>query len=345
MLRFLTAGESHGKALLGILEGMPAGLKVDMHFINKELRRRQGGYGRGGRMKIENDTVEILSGLKNAATIASPIGFVIKNKDARLDTMEGVFCPRPGHGDLAGGLKYGFDDLRCVLERASARETAMRVAVGAICKQLLKEFKISITSSVLSVGGQTQQERIKHIIDQAKQDNDTLGGIFKVVASGVPVGLGSYVQYDRRLDGRLAMAVMSVPAIKAVGIGLGVHCADKYGSQVHDAIYYTKQKGYYRLTNNAGGIEAGVSNGEDVVVCGYMKPIATLGRPLDSVDIRNKKAHKAAVERYDTCAVESAGVVGEAMVAFEIAKAFLEKFGCDSLKEITRNYRAFQRQL
>lgn len=345
MLRFLTAGESHGKALLGILEGMPAGLKMRTDFINKELRRRQSGYGRGARMKIEKDAVEITSGLKNGTTIASPIGLSIRNKDASIDTLAALYCPRPGHGDFAGGIKYGFGDLRCVLERASARETAMRVAIGAICKQLLATFKITIVGNVIAVGGERKENKIRQIIDQAREDKDTLGGIFEVAAKGVPVGLGSYAHYDRRLDARLAMSIMSIPAIKAVGIGLGIHGADKYGSQVHDAIYYHKQKGYYRLTNNAGGIEAGVSNGQDIVVCAYMKPIATLGNPLDSVDIRTKKAHKAGVERSDTCAVYAASVIGEAVVAFELAQAFLEKFGCDSIKEITNNYNVYKRNL
>lgn len=343
MLRFLTAGESHGKALLGILEGMPAGLKIDTNFINKELARRQSGYGRGARMKIEKDTVEILSGTKNGITIASPLGLSIRNKDASINTLAALYCPRPGHGDFAGGAKYGFGDLRCVLERASARETAMRVAIGAICKLLLGAFKINVTSTVLSVGGQTTEKSIHHVIQHAVDKKDTLGGIFEVATKGVPTGLGSYVQYDRRLDARLAMSVMSIPAIKAVGIGLGIDYADKYGSQAHDAIYYSKQKGYYRLTNNAGGIEAGVSNGQDIVVRAYMKPISTLGNPLDSVDMRTKKAHKAGVERSDTCAVYAASVIGEAVVAFELAQAFLEKFGCDSVKEITNNYNAYKR--
>lgn len=345
MLRFLTAGESHGKALTGILEGMPAGLKIDKNFINKELSRRQSGYGRGARMKIEKDKVEITGGLKSGTTIASPIGLSIRNKDARIDTLAGLYYPRPGHGDLAGGLKYGFDNLRCVLERASARETAMRVAIGAIGKLLLRTFKIKVTSKVLSVGGQVTEKSIKHVIGHAQDTKDTLGGIFEVVAKGVPVGLGSYVQYDRRLDARLAMSIMSIPAIKGVGIGLGVLYAGQYGSQVHDAIYYNRKKGYYRLTNNAGGIEAGVSNGENIVVSACMKPIATLGNPLQSVDIRTKKAHKASVERYDTCAVYAASVIGEAVVAFELARAFLEKFGCDSIKEITNNYNSYRKNL
>ncbi len=345
MLRFLTAGESHGKALLGILEGMPAGLKIEKNFIDKELARRQSGYGRGQRMQIEKDKVEILSGVIKSVTIGSPIGLLINNKDAKLDGLPPLYSPRPGHGDLAGGLKYGFTDLRCVLERASARETAMRVAVGAICKILLDKFKIKILSKVVSIGGEVKEDKIKQIIDEAKRQKDTVGGIFEVVAKGVVVGLGSYAHYDRRLDTNLAKAVMSIPAVKAVEIGLGFGCAEKFGSQVHDAIYYSKTKGYYRLTNNAGGIEAGVSNGEDIVLRACMKPIATLGNPLDSVDIRTKKPHKAQVERYDTCAVYAAGVIAEAVVAFEIAKAFLEKFGSDSIKEITQNITSYIKTL
>lgn len=337
MLRFLTAGESHGKALIGILEGMPAGLKIDKAFIDKELARRQSGYGRGDRMKIEKDKTEIISGTFKSVTIGSPIGLYIRNKDASIDKLSPLFSPRPGHGDLAGGIKYDFSNLRCVLERASARETAMRVAIGAICKSLLDKFKIKVSSKVCSIGGEYGEKKIKQAIDQAKKSKDTLGGIFDVVVRGVPIGLGSYVHYDRRLDARLAMGVMSIPAIKGVGIGLGFEYGDKYGSEVHDAIYYSVKKGYYRLTNNAGGIEAGVSNGQDIVLRVCMKPISTLGDPLDSVDIRTKKPHKAQVERYDTCAVYSASVVSESVVAFEIARAFIEKFGGDTIKEISRN--------
>jgi len=343
MLRFLTAGESHGKALLGVLEGMPAGLKINKAFIDAELKRRQSGYGRGARMKTEKDKVEIISGVKNGVTIASPIGLLIRNKDASIDKLHSIQCPRPGHGDLAGGIKYDFSDLRCVLERASARETAMRVAIGAICKILLSQFKIKILSSVICVGGYSEELSVKQAIDEAKNKKDTLGGIFEVIVKGVPVGLGSYVQYDRRIDALLSMAIMSVPAIKGVEIGLGFGSADKYGSEVHDAICHSKKKGYYRLTNNAGGIEAGISNGEDIIIRACMKPISTLGRPLDSVDIRSKKAHKAQVERYDTCAVYAASVVGEAVVAFEIAKLFLEKFGSDSIRELKNNLNAYLR--
>jgi len=341
MLRFLTAGESHGKSLLGILEGMPAGLKIDKALIDKDLARRQAGYGRGQRMKIEKDRVEILSGVVKSVTIASPIGLLINNKDAKLDALPPLYCPRPGHGDLAGGLKYGFSDLRCVLERASARETAMRVAVGAICKMLLSKFKINIASKVISIGGQTREDSIKKVIDDAARRKDTVGGVFEVIIKGVAAGLGSYVHYDRRLDASLAGALMSIPAVKGVEIGAGFSCARKFGTQFHDAIYYSKTKGYYRITNNAGGIEAGVSNGQDIILRACMKPISTIGNPLDSVDTRTKKQHKAQVERYDTCAVHSAGVVAEAAAAFEIAKAFLEKFGSDSINEITQNLASY----
>ncbi|MFH1622034.1 MAG: chorismate synthase [Candidatus Omnitrophota bacterium] len=341
MLRFLTAGESHGKALMGILEGMPAGLKINKSFIDKELSRRQSGYGRGDRMKIEKDKVEIISGVVKSITIGSPIGLCIRNKDFSIDKLLPLYFPRPGHGDLAGGIKYDFKNLRCVLERASARETAMRVAIGAICKILLDKFKIKISTIICSIAGEFQNSKIKQEIDKAKQAKDTVGGIFEVIVKGVPIGLGSYVHYDRKLDARLAMSLMSIPAIKAVEVGLGFGCADRFGSQVHDAIYYNKHKGLYRGSNNAGGIEAGVSNGQDIVLRLCMKPISTLGDPLDSIDIRNKKPHKAQVERYDTCAVHSAGVVAEAMVAFEIARVFLEKFGSDTISEISRNFSSY----
>lgn len=337
MLRFLTAGESHGKALLGILEGMPAGLKIDKKFIDKQLTRRQSGYGRGGRMKIEKDRVQIISGVKKSMTLGSPIGLIVANKDAKIDKLPALYAPRPGHGDLVGGLKYGFSDLRCVLERASARETAMRVAIGAICSQLLNKFKIKVSGRVASIHGEARESWMKKAVDRAKQKRDTIGGVFEVMVKGVPIGLGSYVHWDRRLDAKLAMGLMSIPAIKAVEIGLGSGCANRYGSQVHDAIYFSKDKGFYRETNNAGGIEAGVSNGEDIVLRACMKPISTIGTPLDSVDIRSKRSRKAGVERYDTCAVNAASVVGEAVVAFQILSSFMEKFGSDSVKDISSN--------
>lgn len=340
MLRFLTAGESHGKCLVAILEGMAAGLKVDKNYIDKELFRRQAGYGRGPRMKIEKDKVEILSGLRKGITLGSPVSLLIKNKDFSIDKLSPVFSPRPGHADLAGILKYGFTDGRDVLERASSRETAARVAVGAVCKIFLDELGIEISSRVLLIGGQTKRDLIQKKIQEAIKRKDTVGGIFEIVAKGVPVGLGSYAQYDRRLSASLTAAVMSIPGIKAVEIGLGAGYAYKFGSECHDAIYYGKS-GFYRRTNNAGGLEGGITNGEDLVIRACMKPIATLGKPLASVNIRTKKPALASIQRSDICVVESAGVIAENMLAFELAKAFMEKFGSDSLAEIRRNYTGY----
>ena len=341
MLRFLTAGESHGRCMIAILEGMPAGLKIDLKEMNIELRRRQFGYGRGERMKIEADSVEILSGVKNNLTLGSPIGLYVQNKDFRIDDLLPLTNPRPGHADLAGCLKYGHQDIRNVLERASARETVSRVAVGSVCKLFLKEFGIAIISDVLMIAGEKNKDKMNKKIDQAKKNLDTVGGVFGIVATGVPVGLGSYVASDRRLNARLAAALASIPAIKAVEFGLGKDYAYAQGSHVHDAIYYSKEKGFYRKTNNAGGIEGGISNGEPLVLRCTMKPIATMGKPLDSVDIVTKKPVRASVERYDTCAVAAAGVVGESVVAFELACALVEKFGGDSMIEIKRNYKAY----
>jgi chorismate synthase len=292
-------------------------------------------------MKIEADSVEILSGVKNNLTLGSPIGLYVPNKDFRIDDLLPLTNPRPGHADLAGCLKYGHQDIRNVLERASARETVSRVAVGSVCKLFLKEFGIGISSDVLMIAGEKNKEKMNKKIDQAKKNLDTVGGIFSLVATGVPVGLGSYVSGDRRLNARLAGALASIPAIKAVEFGLGKDYAYARGSHVHDAIYYSKEKGFYRKTNNAGGIEGGISNGEPIVVRCTMKPIATVGRPLDSVDIVTKKPVRATVERYDTCAVAAAGVVGESVVAFELAQALVEKFGGDSMNEIKRNYKAY----
>jgi len=345
MLRFLTSGESHGKFLLAILEGMPCGLKIDKKFINQELARRQKGFGRGPRMKIEKDKAEIISGIKEEKTLGSPIGILIKNKDFSIDYLPKVISPRPGHADLAGVLKYGFKDIRNVLERASARETASRVAVGAICKLFLKEFNILIKSKVLMVAGETNKEFIFKKIKEAKEKKDTLGGIFEVVAKNVPVGLGSYVHWDRRLDSRIAQAVISIPGVKAIEFGLGFGYAKRFGSEVHDAIYYSKSKGYFRLTNNAGGIEGGISNGKDLVIRACMKPISTLLNPLDSVNILTKKPTKASVERSDICVVESAGVIAESMIAFVLADAFLEKFGADNLTDIKENYFSYLKKL
>ena len=323
MLRYLTAGESHGKALLAILEGMPAGLKVRKEKIDAELLHRQSGYGRGPRMKIEKDKAQIISGLHKGITMGSPIGLLIENKDFSIEKSPKVTCPRPGHADLSGVLKYGFSDARDVLERASARETASRVGIGALCKIFLSEFKISISSQVISIGGETFPENRKEKISEAIKEKDTVGGIFEIIAKGVPCGLGSYVQADKRLDARLAAGIMSIPGIKAVEFGLGFGYADKFGSEVHDAIYYAKNRGYFRKTNNAGGIEGGISNGEDIVLRACMKPISTLLNPLDSVNISTKKPAKATVERSDICVVEAAGVVAESAVAFVLSDALL----------------------
>lgn len=345
MLRYLTAGESHGKALLAILEGLPSGLKVQREKIDAELARRQSGYGRGPRMQIEKDKVEIISGLHKGSTIGSPVGMFIQNKDFSIDTQAAIPNPRPGHADLAGLLKYGFDNARPVLERASARETATRVAVGAVCKILLAEFDITINSEVLAIGGKTAKEQMRKAIDEAIQKKDSLGGVFQVVISGVPAGLGSYAQPDRRLNARLGCAIMSIPGIKAIEFGLGIECAKRLGSQVHDAIYFSQERGYYRKTNNAGGIEGGISNGEDIVIHGHMKPIATLSNPLPSVDIKSKKPVRASIQRADICAVEAAGVVAEALAAFEIASALLEKFGGDCLKDIQQAYSVYLKRI
>lgn len=338
MLRFLTAGESHGKALVAILEGMVSGLRLDKRRIDLELARRKQGGGRGGRMKLEDDKVEILSGIKGGFTLGSPLALLIENKDYKIEELPRVYCPRPGHADLAGSIKYGFSDIRNVLERASARETAARTAVGAVCKIFLEQFKIKINSSIVSIGGEFEATTINKKIKEAIDARDTLGGIFEVKALGLPIGLGSYVHYDRRLSARLASAVMSIPAIKSVEFGLGFGYAVEFGSCVHDAIFYEKGKGYFRKTNNAGGLEGGVTNGEPLIIRACMKPISTLGNPLASVNIATKKLAKAAVERYDTCAVEAAGVIAEGVVALELAGAFLEKFGGDSLAETRQNF-------
>jgi len=345
MLRYLTSGESHGKALLAILEGMPAGLKVDKENIDFELARRQSGYGRGPRMQIEKDRAMIVSGLHKGLTIGSPIGILIKNNDSGLDSLLAVANPRPGHADLAGLLKYGFEDVRSVLERASARETASRVAVGALCKQFLSEFEITVRSAVLNIGGKTAKEAMNKITDEAVHKKDTLGGIFQVVINNVPVGLGSYAHPDKRLNACLAGGLMSIPGIKGVEFGLGFGCADKFGSKVHDAIYFSKDKGYYRKTNNAGGIEGGISNGQPIIIKCCMKPIATLGKPLSSVDINTKKAVSASVQRADTVAVEAAGVIAEGVAAFAITASFLEKFGADSLKDIKQAFGAYLKRI
>ncbi len=345
MLRYLTAGESHGEALVAILEGVPAGLKIDATVINKELKRRQSGFGRGRRMQIETDKVHILSGLKNGVSIGSPIALLIKNKDFKISKLPKVLFPRPGHADLAGLLKYGFTDARDVLERASARSTAVTVALGTVCKILLRQFGIEISSCVLSVGGEKTKEGMEEKIRQAINKKDTVGGIFEVVAKGVPPGLGSYTQPDKRLGARLAAEIMGTPGVKSIEIGLGLGFAYQFGSEVHDEIHYSRGKGFYRLTNNAGGIEGGISNGENIIVRACMKPISTLMNPLKSVNIITKKPGAANVERSDTCVVSAAGVVAESACAYVLADAFLEKFGSDSLRDIKDSYRNYLKKI
>lgn len=385
MLRFLTAGESHGRALVVILEGLPAGLSIDHDAITRELRRRQGGYGRGRRMAIESDKAEILSGVRAGETIGGPVAMMIENRDwtnwqytmrvGETAPPEGeggarrapVTRPRPGHADLAGGAKYDRDDLRDILERASARETAARVAAGALARQLLAHAGIRLASHVFRIAGVALPNHLTVTFDQAaaldadaplrcvdagierqmiaeidraKEAGDTLGGAFEVIATGVPIGLGSYVQWDRKLDGRLAQALMSIPAIKAVGIGAGPEVAALPGSRVHDEIVpdesHAHVTGVARPTNNAGGLEGGVTNGEDLRVTAAMKPISTLMKPLRSVDLVTKAPSLAAIERSDVCAVPAAAVVGEAMVALVLADALLERFGADSVSALDR---------
>ncbi len=371
MLRYLTGGESHGKSLVAIVDGVPSGLKVESAFLNRELSRRMAGFGRGKRMAIEKDAIEIVSGLRRSYTIGSPVTVMIANVDHSLDRLPEVLRPRPGHADLAGALKYGHTDMRNVLERASARDTASRVAVGAIAKLLLKGFGIDLASHVVAIGPVEARAqdlsfarivemaerstvrcadpkagaRMVRSIEAASKDGDTLGGIFEVIVHGCPPGLGSYSQWDRRLDGLLAKALVSIQAVKGVSFGIGFEAAARRGSSVHDAIFYDTRRGFYRKTNAAGGIEGGMTNGEDVVIRAVMKPIATLTSALPSVDIVTKKAARAAVERADVCAVPACGVVGEAVVAYEIANAFLEKFGGDSVEEIRRNYDGYVAQV
>ena len=345
MLRYLTAGESHGWGLVAIIEGVPAGLRLDLKRINLELKRRQQGFGRGPRMQLEKDTAKIISGLKGQITLGSPITLVITNKDNSIEKLPKVSCPRPGHADLAGLLKYGFSDCRQVLERASARSTACTVAVGAVCKEFLREFGVKVISRVVSIAGQTSLAQMRSKISEAMARKDTVGGVFEVVAEGVVAGLGSYVHYDRRLDGRLAQAIMAIPGIKAVEVGLGFGYADKFGSQVHDEIFYQAKAGFRHKSNNCGGIEGGVSNGEPIVLRACMKPIATLMNPLESVNIETKKVARAAVERSDTCVVEAAAVVAEGALAFVLADAFLEKFGQDNLADIKKAYEFYCRRI
>ena len=357
--RFLTSGESHGICLNAIIEGMPSNITIDKDFIDEQLALRQQGYGRGGRMQIETDRVKFLSGVRFGKTTGAPVCLEIQNKDwqnwtvpmsvepvnmSDPDIAEAVEAKkitrvRPGHADLSGAIKYNQDDVRNILERSSARETASRVAVGAVAKCLLKEFGITGSSKVLQIGNAFEEESMKKEIDNAKEKGDTLGGSFEVRFTNLPVGLGSFVNWDRRLEGRLAQALMSIPAVKAVEVGAGVKAASLSGSNMHDEIFYNPETGcYYRETNNAGGIEGGMTNGEDVVLKVTMKAIPTMKQPLQSVDIKTKEPYTAHFERSDTCAVEACAVVGEAMAAIVLADAFLEKFGGDSLEEIKRNF-------
>ena len=345
MLRYLTAGESHGRCLLGILEGIPSGLKVEARQINLELKRRQSGFGRGARMAIESDTVSILSGLRRGGTIGSPIALLVENKDSSIDTLPIITRPRPGHADLAGAIKYDRSDIRDILERASARETAMRVAIGGVCKMLLEEFGIRIASHVVEIGGANSEKAMLKKVEECARIGDTLGGICEISAAGVPAGLGSHVQSDRRLDAKIAGAMMSIQAIKGVEIGLGFAAARLPGSKVHDEIRFDRKGGFSHKTNNAGGIEGGMTNGEPVIVRIAMKPIATLGKPLHTVDIKTKKTASAQVERHDVCAVHAASVVAEAVLAFVIADAMTGKFGGDSLREMRRNFEGYVKQV
>ena len=354
MLRFLTAGESHGPQLTAILDGMPSGISIDVEAINADLARRQQGYGRGGRMKIEQDRVEIMSGVRFGETLGSPITLVVKNRDwiNWQDRMSAFGAPvgdkvtavRPGHADLPGVLKYNRSDARDILERSSARETTMRVAVGGVCKEFLRAVGISIASEVRMIGGATTVDEMHAAIDDAKSKGDTLGGIFEVTARGVPIGLGSHVQYDRRLDAQLSSALMSIQAIKGVEIGAGFECSKLFGSEVHDEIFLDGEN-ICRKTNRAGGLEGGMSNGGEIAIRAVMKPIPTLMKPLQTIDIETKKPVSASKERSDTCAVEAAAVVGEAMTAFVLASAMLEKFGGDCMPDILAAIDAYNNRL
>lgn len=394
MLRFCTAGESHGEALIAVISGVPAGVEVDQEFVNHELWRRQQGYGRGGRMRIERDTAHFISGVRHGRTIGSPISLSIENRDWKnweeaLPVGVGdpakhkrVASPRPGHADLAGALKYNLPEARYVLERASARESAARVAIGAVAKLLLKTIEVEVLSHVIAVGKASfggapewsqmralaqkedvllgcvdpeVEQQMKAEVDQALRTGDSVGGIFEVIGHHVPPGLGTYANWDERLDAQLAAAVMSLQAVKAVEIGRGVHAAVSFGSQVHDPIAYSPEQNaengdehftrFTRAQNNAGGIEGGISNGEDIVVRGYLKPISTLRRPLESVDFATREPVKAAYERSDVCVVPAAGVAAEAMVALTLARCALEKFGGDSVVELERNYKSYCKQV
>ncbi|MFB5763125.1 chorismate synthase [Paenibacillus medicaginis] len=384
-LRYLTAGETHGPQLTAIVEGLPSNLRLDFEEINFQLQRRQKGYGRGRRMQIETDTANIVGGVRHGYTTGAPVAIVVENKDwthwrniMNIEPIEGtdeekrrVHRPRPGHADLNGGLKYNLKDLRNVLERSSARETAIRVACGALARQLLAEFGIKVAGQVIRIGeieapykelpideliavteassvrvtDPETEKKMEAYIDEIKKEGDSVGGIVECIVEGVPIGLGSHVQYDRKLDGRIAQGVLSINAFKGVEIGIGFEAGKLRGSQVHDEILYTEEQGYHRRTNRLGGFEGGMTNGMPVVVRGVMKPIPTLYKPLQSVDIDTKEAFTAQVERSDACAVPAASVVMEHVVAWEIAKALLEKFGGDSIEEIRANMAAYQAQL
>lgn len=368
-MQFLTCGESHGRYLTAILEGMPSGLKIDLEAINHELWRRQQGFGRGGRQRIEQDRIELTGGVYKNVTTGAPIGFLLENKDVKINELPQLLRPRPGHADLAGSLKY-HEGIREILERASARETAMRVAVGALCKIFLLEFGIEMASHVVQIGkvkltSEVPFEQIakkrensevncvskeieKQMISEIKKamaNKDTIGGKYEVRARGIPIGLGSHVHYKRKLDGRIAQALMSMQSVKAVEFGLGVLEAETLGSQAHDEIFYDKKSGFYHKTNRAGGITGGMSNGAEILVRATMKPISTLRRELRSVNMKTKREEKADFERSDVCAVPAGSVIGEAIVAFEIADAMTEKFGGDSMTEMKRNYKGYLGQL
>jgi chorismate synthase len=381
MLRYLTAGESHGKCLTAIIEGIPSGLPLRAEDIDQDLARRQKGYGRGGRMRIEQDQVEFLSGVRKGKTLGNPITLQVRNRDwenwkeimaaepGPPSSDKVVTCPRPGHADLVGAIKYNHRDIRNVLEKASARETAIRVAVGAVAKRLLAEFGIKVYSYTVAIGDvafspkpgitteelferaeksevrcpdETASEKMIAKIREAKHKGDTLGGIFEVVVMSPPLGLGSYAQWDRRLTGRLAMALMSIQAMKGVEVGMGFDAARRFGSEVHDEIFYDQASGFRRGSNNAGGLEGGITTGQPIVLRTAMKPISTLYNPKKSVDIQTKEPVEATIERSDICTVPAAGVVGEAVVAYEMAVAFLEKFSGDHLDEIRQHYTAYQ---
>jgi chorismate synthase len=355
MLRFITAGESHGPCLTALIEGLPAGLPIDLTEINNDLFRRQQGVGRGGRMKIEKDQAEILSGVRFGETLGSPLTIRISNKDWEnwQQTMppfgekagNQVTAPRPGHADLSGCLKYERHDARDILERASARETATRVAVGAIAKQLLRIFGMSVHSHVIRLGCMDQAADREKAVEKARETGDTLGGLFEITVQNVIVGLGSHVHWDRRIDGRIAGAVMSIPAIKGVEIGTGFALSELLGSRAHDEIFYRAGQGYYRQTNRAGGIEGGITNGEPIIVRAAMKPIPTLMQPLATVDMLTKEVTSANRERSDVSAVDAAAVVGEAMVAIVLADSFLEKFGGDSLEDLRTAVEHYRRRI